>query len=426
MLIAIDASRANRQQKTGTEWYSYYLIRWLAKLDSANQYILYSDKPLTGGLLDLGTPQYIPSSGCFEEVVVDKNGWQTIKCPFNNFKVKILKWPFNFFWTQGRLSWEMIWQRPDILFVPSHALPVIHPRRSVVTIHDIAFEKNNKFYQPEEINRESNQPVLNFLVKLFTLGRYGAKTLDYLRWSTKYSLNHAKQIITISHYTKDDIINFYHTDDKKIAVIHNGYNRFLYKKIVDQVAIKKVLEKYSISGSYILYLGRIENKKNIPRLIEAFSIMRQNNPTVKHKLVLAGKASYDYDDTNYAIQEFGLTNEVIMTGWVDENDLPYFYSGATAFVFPSNYEGFGIPLLQAMACGTPIATSCCTAIPEVVGDAALLFNPLSVQSIAETMEKIIVDENIRHKLITAGEERIKQFSWQKCATETLNLLNKLV
>ncbi|MCX6796581.1 MAG: glycosyltransferase family 1 protein, partial [Candidatus Falkowbacteria bacterium] len=424
MLIGIDASRANKNQKTGTEWYSYYLIRWLAKLDNKNKYILYTDKPLAGGLLDLGTPQYLPGSGCWEKIEFDQNGWQTIKSPFNNFQAKILNWPFNFFWTQGRLSWEMIWHRPDLLFIPAHALPIIHPGCSVVTIHDIAFEKNSKFYQEDDINRESEDihPLLNFMVRLLTLGRYRASTLDYLRWSTKYGLKHARRVITVSNYSKSDLLNFYQAESDKISVIYNGYNRFLYKKIGNQEKIRQVLEIYSISGPYILYLGRIENKKNIPRLIEAFSLVKQNNPQVKHKLVLAGKASYDYDDTNYAIQEFGLTDEVIMTGWVDENDLPYFYNGSSAFIFPSNYEGFGIPLLQAMACGIPIATSCCTAIPEVVGDAALLFNPLSVKSMAEAMEKIIVDESIRNKLIKAGNERIKQFSWQKCAAETLNLL----
>lgn len=427
MLIGIDASRANKQYKTGTEWYSYYLIRWLAKLDSTNQYILYTDHPLTGGLLDLGTAQYIPDSGCYETVEFDNDGMQIIKSPHNNFKAKVLKWPFSFLWTQGRLSLEMLTHHPDLLFIPAHTLPIVHRRRSVVTIHDIAFEKDAQLYQSEDISSDG-QAVNGFvdaLVFLFSFGRYHANSTDYLRWSTKYGLKHAKQIVTVSNYTKQDIIQYYHTKEKKIAVVYNGYNSLLYKKIDDQVAINNVLADYGISGPYILYVGRIETKKNVTRLIEAFSLMKQNNKNLQHKLVLVGKASFGYDEATYAINEFGLMDDVIITGWVEENDLPYFFNGAAAFVFPSNYEGFGIPLLQAMACETPIVTSCCTSIPEVVGEAAILFNHLSVKSIAEAMEKVITDNNLRVKLIAAGKERVKMFSWQKCAEQTLDILNKV-
>jgi hypothetical protein len=165
MIIGIDASRANRQHKSGTEWYSYYIIRALAQLDSKNQYILYSDAPLSGGLADLGV-----------EEVTDKrppvrNGWQTIKSPHNNFKAKILKWPWKFFWTQGRLSLEMIMHAPDLLFVPSHALPIIHPRRSVVTIHDMGFRREGRLYERSDIGAESShrQRLIDFFRALFDL-----------------------------------------------------------------------------------------------------------------------------------------------------------------------------------------------------------------------------------------------------------------
>ncbi len=253
MLIGIDASRANKQYKTGTEWYSYYLIRWLAKLDKDNQYILYTDHPLTGGLLDLGTPQYIPNSGCYEKIEFTDDGTQIVKSPYNNFKAKVLKWPFNFFWTQGRLSLEMLRHRPNLLFIPAHTLPIIHPRRSVMTIHDIAFEKDDQLYQPEDIGSEG-QSINNFidaLVFIFSFGRYHANSFDYLRWSTKYGLKHAKKIITVSNYTKEDLIQYYHVKENKIAVVHNGYNRFLYRKIDDQVLSIKFWHHYGINGPYI-------------------------------------------------------------------------------------------------------------------------------------------------------------------------------
>lgn len=427
MIIGIDASRANKQHKTGTEWYSYYLIRWLAKLDSVNQYILYTDCPLRNGLLDLSTPQYISSPEVEEKVEFDSDGFQKIKSPHNNFKAKILDWPFHFFWTQGRLSLEMIFKRPDVLFVPAHTLPIIHPRRSVVTIHDIAFERDCNLYQKEAIKDDNGylNLLINIVVKIFTLGRYGANNIDYLRWSTKFGLKKAEKVITVSNYSKNDLVKLYKADPNKISVIYNGYNRFLFKKIDDQAKVMNVLEKYGVNGPYLFYVGRIEMKKNIPKLIEAFSILKQNNKDMDHKLVLSGKASYGYDEANYTIHEFGLADDVVMTGWVEEDDLPYFYNGATAFIFPSNYEGFGIPLLQAMACGTPIITSCSTSIPEVVGDAALLFNPLSAKSMADNMERVILDSDLRDKLIKNGRERVAIFSWQKCAEDTLKLLNNL-
>ena len=169
MLIGIDASRANRDHKSGTEWYAYYIIRWLAKLDSKNQYILYTDKPLKGGLLDLATSQYFADGGKIEKIKVDKKSRQEIISPHNNFKCKVLKWPFTYFWTQGRLSLEMFFQPPDVLFIPSHALPLIHPKKSIVTIHDIGFTKEKALYRKEDLgpNYKATKKILNLFVCAF-------------------------------------------------------------------------------------------------------------------------------------------------------------------------------------------------------------------------------------------------------------------
>ena len=145
----------------------------------------------------------------------------------------------------------------------------------------------------------------------------------------------------------------------------------------------------------------------------------------KEKLVLVGDASFGYDETNYMINEFLLNNEVVMPGWIEEEDMPYVYSGAAAFVFPSNYEGFGIPLLQAMACHIPIAASRASSIPEVVDKAAILFDPFNVRSIAEALREIISNESLRRNLIQFSQERIKNFSWEKTAKQTLALLNRM-
>src|SRR3989339_594678 len=379
MVIGIDASRANRHHKSGVEWYAYYLIRWFAKLDSKNKYILYTDQPLRGGLLDLTGEQYMADESCCEKTEYDKKGYQIIKSPHNNFKAKILKWPFSCFWTQGRMSLEMIFNRPDVLFVPSHTLPIIHPKRSIVTIH-------------------------------------------YLRWSTEYALKHAYKIITVSNFSRKDLMDLYKADSEKIKVIYNGYNKTLYKNINDQKQVENILSKYGITQPYLFYVGRIEKKKNIPRLIEAFYVLKEKNKNIKEKLVLAGNAGNGYDEIKYQIQEFDLNNDVIMSGWLIEEDMPYLYNAASAFVFPSNYEGFGIPLLQSMACGTPIAASNTTSIPEIAREAALFFNPHNIKSMADSLEKIIIDKNLREDLIAKGYRNVEKFSWEKCAQETLKMI----
>lgn len=426
--IGIDASRANRKHKSGTEWYAYHLIREIAKLDKENEYLLYSDKELTADLTDL-------TGAKAGEVKFDDQGYQLIKSPYNNFKAKILNWPFNFFWTQGRLSLEMIFRRPDVLFIPSHTLPFVHPKKSVVTIHDIGFAREDRLYDHEEMGPASRpqRKVLNFLVRIFTLGKFGANLMDYYYWSTCFGLKHSKKIITVSNFSKNEICDVCARPaglslpqlKERIKVIYNGYDRLLYREIGDEEKTKEILKKYGVERPFILYVGRLDKKKNIPNLISSFALFKQKNKELKHKLVLVGAASFGYSEINYRIEGFNLDQEVIVPGWVEENDLPYLYAAADAFVFPSFYEGFGIPLLQAMAAGIPIIASRATSIPEVAGEAALLFDPLNNKEMAEAMEKIITDRALREKLISRGNERIKNFSWEKCARETLEEIKKL-
>lgn len=423
MIIGIDASRANRDHKTGVEWYSYYLIKKLAQLDDKNQYILYTDKPLKGGLLDLSEQDDFFQSN--QEIKYDKDGFQIIKSPFNNFKAKILNWPFDYLWTQGRLSLEMLFNRPDVLFIPAHVLPFIHPRKSIITIHDVGFKQESRLYKKEQMGPIGRKKaLLNFFVRIFTWGKYSANTVDYLSWSTEYALKYASKIITVSNFTKSELQKYYKIKKvDKIKVIYNGYNVSLCKKITDQDKVDQVLNKYGIEKPYLFYVGRIERKKNIPALIEAFALMRESDKDIKHKLVLVGDASFGYDEVNYIIEEFDLDQDVIMTGWLEEEDLPCIYNGASAFVFPSNYEGFGIPILQAMACGVPVVASNVSSIPEVAGGAALLFDPCDIKSIAESMKRIIKDEKLKQELIEKGHQRVSNFSWEKCAQETLREIN---
>lgn len=426
MIIGIDASRANRAHKTGTEWYSYYLIKWLARLDDKNEYILYVDEPLKGGLLDLTSVNtYDPGS---ENVIeYDEDGFQKIKSPHNNFKAKVLKWPFYYFWTLGRLSLEMLFKSPDVLFIPSHTLPLIHPKKSIVTIHDVGFETDEKLYDKVHMNPNSDKTgkLLNLIVNIVTFGKYKANPIDYCRWSTNYIINHAKKVITVSEFSKHEIIKNYKVKKNKVVTIHNGYNKQLYKTKVDPDILSEILIKYGIDGPYFFYIGRIEKKKNVPALIEAYQMMREKNKDIKLKLVLAGDASYGYDEVKYIIREYNLVDQVLLPGWVEEEDLPYLYQGSSGFVFPSCYEGFGIPLPQAMASEVPIITSDIPAIKEVVGDSACFFDPNNKESIARALEKIAVDSELTKNLIEKGKERVKDFDWELCAKKTLEHINSL-
>ncbi|MDI3496205.1 MAG: hypothetical protein PWQ35_226 [Patescibacteria group bacterium] len=396
MIIGIDASRANLKRKTGTEWYSFYLIKNLARLDRENKYWLYLNEEPSEEL---------------KAAVIDNP----------NFIFKVLTWPLYSFWTLGRLSWEMIWHRPDVLFIPAHTMPLIYPKKTVNTIHDIAFMRDSSLYRSAKAKTEGPffRKLIELMVIIVTRGKYHSESIDYLYWSTEFALNRAKKIITVSQFTKDEIINVYpQVKKEKIKVVHNGYNNENYRQIKDKAKIAEIKEKYELEFPYFLYIGRIEKKKNIPALIEALSILKENNPEVKEKMVLIGDASFGYDEVKYIIEEYNLNEEVIMPGWIEEDDLPYILSGASAFIFPSKHEGFGIPLLQAMACGVPVAASDIPVFREVGADAFLGFDQQDKEAMAKAMVTLVKDQSLREKLISRGYKRAAEFSWEKCARET--------
>ncbi len=404
MIIGIDASRANKNFKTGTEWYSYYLIINLIELDRKNKYILYSDKPLNKAFLN--------------NLNLEKN---------KHVKVKVLNWPFKYLWTLGRMSLEMVFNRPDVLFIPAHVLPFFFPKKTINTIHDIAFVKNNCLYSQEMSleNSKNSDFWLNFLVKFFTLGRYQFKSTDYLNWSTKFALKRAKKIIAVSNFTKNEILdNYKKINSEKISVVHNGYIDSLYKVIDDKESTEFVFKKYGINYKFFLYVGRLEKKKNIYTLIEAFSIYKENNNS-SEKLVLIGSAGHGYDEMKYMIEELGIEEDVIILGWVDEEDLAYIFNKAEVFIFPSLYEGFGIPVIQAMACGAPVLLSDIEVLREVAQEAALFFDCHNSSELSQKMELIQNDKKLKNDLIARGLLRCQNFSWKKCAKETLDVINNL-
>ena len=334
-VIGIDASRSVSTQPTGTELYSRYLIE--ALLDRAPDrysFRLYFNQP--------------PQS------------------EIQNPKSKIRAIPFPRLWTHIRLSSEMIRHRPDLLFVPAHVLPIVHPRRSVVTVHDLGY--------------------------LYFPAAHPPRQRWYLDRSTRWHTRTAAHLLADSAATKRDLINQYHADPDTITVAYPGLDPSI-KRVADPTEIARIKAKYRIDSDYLLYLGTIQPRKNLQRLIEAFRQL----PTASSQLLLAGKPGWYSDELLQQAED-----RVRFIGYVAAADKNALLSGATAFVFPSLYEGFGFPVLEAMACGVPVLCSDTSSLPEVAGDAAVMVNPLEVDDIARGMHEITTNEALRKTLIERG------------------------
>ena len=362
LTIGIDTSSANKKQKTGVEWYAYHLIRALSVIDQKNKYKLYTSQPLEAGLLNLGS----------------------------NFREVVLKWPGRYLWLQGRLSVEMAVNPPDVLLVPAQPLPMITPKKSINAIHDLGFVD-----YPEA---------------------YSKKMRKYLKWQVKHAIKYAKKIITISRFTKNELMRLYSVPEEQISVIYLGYDPEIYKPIHDETRLKHVKEKFGLSDKFILYIGRIEQKKNINTLVKAFEKLGSDL-----QLVLVGKPGFGYENIK---KNLGGKN-IKELGWVCEEDVPVLLNASKCFVLPSFYEGFGLPIIQAMACGAPVISSDIPTLKEIGGEASLYFQVDSSDDLADKLRLVLNDQNLAENLVQKGFERCKNFSWQKCAQETLDLINRL-
>ena len=348
ILLGIDASRSASSQPTGTELYSRYLIE---------------------ALLDRAPDRF------FFHLYFNQPPHSEFRTPNSVFR--ILRFPR--LWTHLRLSAEMIWHRPDLLFVPAHVLPIVHPRRSVVTVHDLGYLCFPEAHPPRQ--------------------RW------YLDRSTRWHTRAAAHLLADSASTKRDLIDKYHADPDKITVAYPGLDPSV-RRVDDPDESARVKARYHIDGDYLLYLGTIQPRKNLQRLIAAFLQL----PTSNLQLLIAGQPGWYSDQL---LQQ--ADDRVKFAGYVAAADKNALLSGSTAFVFPSLYEGFGFPVLEAMACGVPVLCSNTSSLPEVAGEAALLVNPLDVNDIARGLHDVTTNDDLRRALIERGYQQAPKFTWQACA-----------
>jgi glycosyltransferase involved in cell wall biosynthesis len=369
MIFGIDASRAVTRQRTGTEAYAYFLIREIIPLaaDRGHRIRLYFNQT--------PAPDMFPQAAHVESIII----------------------PRARFWTHVRLRQELNSRPPDVFFTPAHVIPIGYRGPSVATIHDLGYE-----YFPEAHPR---------------------RQLAYLRWSTRHNTRAARRVIVDSKATGDDLVRLYKGDLAKINVIYPGIDPEI-KQSEDRLQIELALKKYDIRVPYLLYLGTLQPRKNLLRLIEAFVHSGLHREGVS--LVLAGKPGWLAQPILETINELPkpVRDQVILTGYIGETEKNLVLSGATAMVFPSLYEGFGFPVLEAQACGTPVVCSNTSSLPEVAGNGAILVDPTNVSALVEAMRDVIGDDLIRSRLITAGQANTSRFTWDAAAAKVMNVLEK--
>ncbi|MBI4142643.1 glycosyltransferase family 4 protein [Candidatus Uhrbacteria bacterium] len=411
--IAIDASRAAGEQKTGVGWYAYHLLAHLKDVipDDVGV-VLYSDRPLPAELR--------PWPQNWEERVLP---WPPSRADSRQPIADSSRWPM---WSQLRLAWQGLRDRPDILFIPAHVIPKMLTRRKwylvpwpkrylvpfprlVTTIHDIAFKEFPDAYARRE--------------------RW------YADHATRLAVRHADRIIVPTYAVARDLERWYGCDPGKIAVIHHGITPLVIStervarasgEISDRLPgdLSDSLRPTRDDERLMLYVGRLEHKKNVVRMIEAFDRIASRYP--KARLVLAGSPGHGVEDVRVAIAHSPFRDRILTPGWISEEKRSHLLSRASVFLYPTLAEGFGMPILEALAAGVPVVTTRGHAHEEVAGNAALLVNPLDTDAIADALATLLEHPDRRANLVHRGQQRAAQFTWEQSAQATWGELQSVL
>jgi len=360
MRIGIDASKAVEKQKTGIGNTVYPILTELKLLDKENRYELYANKSLPPELLG------------------------------HNFSEKIIKLPR--LWQSVRLPLALRKDKPDAFLELSNRIPKWAPKKTIVFLHDFAFKYFPECYSGTE----------RYLQEL----------------AVKNAIKYAYKIVVTSEANKKDFLKFYSCSSEKIAIIPLGFNDSLHGERESVSAVE------GLNAPFFLSVGRLEKRKNTSRIVEAF-IKFKKETLSQALLILVGKNGYGAKEIRKLIsREKKIRKDIIVLGFIKNAELSYLYSNALALIYPSLYEGFGFPALEAMSCGTPVLTSDAPTLKEVAGRAALFVNPKKVEEIAAGMIRLYKNPGLRDKLITAGRENIKKFSWREAAAKLKELINE--
>lgn len=368
MQIGIDAHHIGGR-RTGTETYVQNLVKFLSALESDGEtYTVYLNEHQLEHGLEWGT------------------AFQAKRIPFSR---PVLRYG----WFYPLESWR---KRFDVFHAQS-GLPPFLRCRSVLTVYDLAFERFPSFFR--------------------------RRTCTQMKILVRQSCQRADHIITISESSKRDLVEFYRLDPQRITVTYPAAPENC-RPIDPQTSWERLMANYGIDTPYILYVGNLEPRKNLPRLLEAFAAVKRKQ-AVPHKLVIVGQKAWMYENIFQGIGNHSLDGQVCFTGYVPPDDLPVFYSGASVVVYPSIFEGFGLPVIEAMACGVPVITSLGSSLEEIAKDAAILVDPYSVSEIANAIERVANDAELQVRLRNSGLRRAAQFSYRRMAEETRSVYRRL-
>lgn len=382
MKIGIDI-RTIGKNRTGDETYTRELVRNLLEIDNKNEYFLYTDND---------DPDYLVR---VKKTLQIKNSQKAQIVPILP-KAKM-------FWTFWSLPMHIKKNPVDILHV-QYITPRFLSRKTkiITTIHDVSFNRFSKLIKKTD--------------------------LFFLKTLIPVSLRRADKIIAVSEFTRKEIMRYYEIDSNKITRVYNGGASEEYYQEYSGDRARRVLSKYKIGSDYVLYVGTLQPRKNIPFLIEAFSRFKEKNKDKEFskdlKLVVCGnKKSHNYDcKIDAALRKIeNASTEIIFPGYVEKGDLPFLVQGAKVFAFPSLYEGFGLPILEAMASGTPVLCSNDSCNKEISTDAALIYRQGSKNDFSAKLLDLMTNESLQGRLRKKGRIRAREFSWKQCAKETLEV-----
>ncbi len=368
MRIGINADEANVESPVGIGQFALNVICQLEKIDKKNQYFLYLTSPTKSTL------PFERAGWCYKYIWPRKLSTQ-------------IALPFNLILNREKL---------DVFFTPTHYAPRFCPIPSVVSVMDVSYLLYPQYFKKNDLWQLTN-------------------------W-TKYSVKKAQKVVVISESTKCDVIKYYDKKPEDVKVCYPGYQKIGGIREIGEIG--EIREKYKIKGEYLIAIGTLQPRKNYERLIRVFAKLKKDG--IKEKLVIIGKKGWLYEPIFKTVKDLKLEKDVIFTGYISDAEAFYLLKNAKIYILASLYEGFGIPVLEAQACGVPVAASRVSSVPEVGGEAAVYFNPENEVEMQEKINDLLTAKDLREKIRQKGLENVKKFTWEICARNVLATIESAV